>query len=61
MDSYNLEWGLLVGSYECSNEPLCPIKCKEFLDRVLASQEGLCCMELITVCFYIIRSCLGYV
>jgi hypothetical protein len=29
----HLTWdGDLVGSCECSNEPLCPIKCREFLD-----------------------------
>jgi hypothetical protein len=44
----------VAGSCEHGNEPSIPIKCGEFLDwlRVLlASQEGLCSMELVGVLF----------
>jgi hypothetical protein len=39
------------GSYEHGNEPLGSIKCGELLDQLsvlLASQEGLCSMELVS-------------
>jgi hypothetical protein len=39
----------VAGSCEHGNKPSCSIKCREFLDRLsvlLASQEGLCSMEL---------------
>jgi hypothetical protein len=41
----------VAGSYEHGNEPSGSIKCREFLDRLsvlLAYQEGLCSMELVT-------------
>jgi hypothetical protein len=50
----NMEWSWLRiwtgggGTCEYGNEPLGPIKCREFLDQLqnqLAFQEGLCSME----------------
>jgi hypothetical protein len=41
----------VVGSCEHGNEPLGSIKCGEFLDQLrvlLASQGGLCFMELVS-------------
>jgi hypothetical protein len=42
----------VAGSCEHGNEPLSSIKCLEFLDYLsvlLASQEGLCSMELVSL------------
>jgi hypothetical protein len=39
----------VVGACECGNELSGPVKCGEFLGWLrnqLASEEGLCCMEL---------------
>jgi hypothetical protein len=36
----------VAGACECRNEPSGSIKCGEFFD-LLASQEGLCSMELV--------------
>jgi hypothetical protein len=41
----------VAGSCEHGNEPLGSIKCREFLDQLsvlLASEEGLCSMELVS-------------
>jgi hypothetical protein len=41
----------VAGSCEQGNEPSGSIKCEEFLDKLsvlLASQEGLCSMELVS-------------
>jgi hypothetical protein len=42
----------VAGSCECGNEPACSIKCGEFLDwfseKLLAPQEGLCSMGLVS-------------
>jgi hypothetical protein len=48
MDSFDARWGLVVGSRVYGNESSCFIKCWEFLDWLsdLASQGGLCSMEL---------------
>jgi hypothetical protein len=44
----------VVGSCEHGNEPLCFMKCGEFLAKgLLASQEALCLLELVKV--YVIR------
>ena len=42
--------GQVVGACECGNEPWGSIKCGEFLDwmELLASQEGLCSMQLVS-------------
>jgi len=40
----------VAGICECGNEPSGSIKCKEFLD-LLASQEGLCCVEFRLILF----------
>jgi hypothetical protein len=40
----------VAGSCECGNEPSDSVKCGEFLElaeKLLASQEGLCSMELV--------------
>jgi hypothetical protein len=45
----------VVGSCEHGNEPSCSIKCGEFLDYLsvlLASQEGLCSMELVSYLYF---------
>jgi hypothetical protein len=42
----------VASSCEHGDEPSGSIKCREFLDQLsvlLASQEGLCCMELVLV------------
>jgi hypothetical protein len=41
----------MAGSCECGNEPSGSIKCGEFLDDLLASQEGLWSMELVSYNF----------
>jgi len=38
----------VAGSCEQGNEPSVSIKCGEFFDLLLASQEGLCFMELVS-------------
>jgi hypothetical protein len=39
----------VAGACECGNEPPGSIKCGEFLaEKLLASQEGLCSMELVS-------------
>jgi len=35
------------GACECGNELLCSINCGEILEKLLASQEGLCCTKLV--------------
>jgi hypothetical protein len=36
----------VAGCYTCGNEPVGCAKCGDFLEDVLASQEGLCSMEV---------------
>jgi hypothetical protein len=41
----------VAGFFECGNEPSSYINCGEFLElagELLASQEGLCCMGLVS-------------
>jgi hypothetical protein len=48
--SFGSGQGLVVGSCEHGNEPLGSIECGVFIDwlsLLLASQEGLCSMELV--------------
>jgi hypothetical protein len=50
LDSFGSGQGQVTGSCEHGNEPSGSIKCGKFLDQLsvlLASQEGLCSMELV--------------
>jgi hypothetical protein len=58
LDSSGSGYGLVTGSCEHGNKYLDSIKCGVFLEKLsvlLASQEGLCSMELVSL-FYIIST-----
>jgi hypothetical protein len=45
----NWLWTGTGDRHEYGNEPLSSIKCGEFLDQLLASQEGLCSMKFVRI------------